>query len=229
VPPHATQLVLDLPLRPALGRDDFFVSPANEQAVAAIDQWPDWPNRVLIISGPEGSGKSHLCEVWQNRSQAITIGADQLDIESLPDFFKNNALIVENLPGDPLDEKALFHLINMAREQKGFLLLTALQPAASWNIALPDLVSRLAAAGSATIQEPDDALLRAILIKQFADRQINIDESVISYMVARMERSARAARTLVAEIDREALRQKANVTRPFVSGIINKQFQLPDI
>jgi len=217
------QLVLDMPLRPALGRDDFLVSQANSMAVAIIDKWPDWPNPVQILTGPQGSGKSHLGEVWRQTSNALKITADQLSIEHLPKYLETSALLVEDLPGDDLDETALFHLINLTREQGAYLLLIAMEPAARWNIQLPDLASRLAAAGSIGLEEPDDILLRAILIKQFADRQISVDEAIVSYMLARMERSARAARELVAEIDRQALRQKANVTRPFVSAIMSRQ------
>ena len=237
------QLVLDLPLRPALGRDDFFVSSANEQAVAVIDKWPDWPNPVQVLTGAQGSGKSHLAEVWRQASGAQKITAKQLDIEQLPFYLSNGALLVEDLPGEvgpgeavpgeavpgkpvpggALNETALFHLINLTREQGAFLLLTALKPPAQWNIQLADLASRLAAAGSVGLAEPDDVLLRAILIKQFSDRQITVDEAIISFMLARMERSAGAARDLVTKIDNEALRQKANVTRPFVSAIMSSQ------
>ena len=223
------QLVLDLPFRQALGRDDFFVSSANEQAVAAIDQWPNWPNPMLVLSGPAGCGKSHLGEVWCQSSNAKTISSRQLIIADLPGHLAEGALLVNITPQVNLDETALFHLINLTKEQGAFLMLTALTSPATWNIQLPDLASRLAAAGSVTLSEPDDVLLRAILIKQFADRQINIDELTINFMLTRMERSARAARDLVAKIDREALRQKANVTRPFVSAIMNQQFNLPGV
>lgn len=223
------QLLLDMPLRTALGREDFFVSPANEQAVAAVDQWPDWPNPVMVLTGPKSSGKTHLAQVWRQISRARQISVAALTVEDVPSFLTDKALLVEDLPGENLNETALFHLINLAREQSGWLLLTAQRPAANWHIRLPDLASRLAAAGSAAIDAPDDALLRAILIKQFADRQISVDEAIINFMVARMERSAEAARQLVAEIDHEALRQKANVTRPFVSSIMNRQFNLPEM
>ncbi len=225
----AKQLALDLPFLTALGREDFFVSPANEQAVNAIDNWPHWPNPVQVLSGPPGSGKSHLARVWQTAAKANAITTSQLIVEDLPAHVSSGALVVEDLPGENLDQTALFHLINLTREEGSFLLLTAQAPPASWNLTLPDLKSRLAAAGSALLGEPDDTLLRAILIKQFADRQINIDEAIINYMVARMERSARAARDLVAEIDEQALRQKANVTRRFISGIMNQQLNFPEM
>ena len=223
------QLALELPFRPALGREDFFVAPSNEQAVATIDKWPDWPNPAMVLTGPPGCGKSHLAEVWRQASHAEKADIAQKSIQDLPSLFATGALLVEDLPGTELNETALFHLINLAREQGAYLLLTATTPPAQWNIQLPDLASRLAAAGSVALGEPDDVLLRAILIKQFADRQLNVDESIISFMVSRMERSARAARNLVEKIDNEALRQKANVTRPFVSSIMNQQLEFPEM
>jgi len=218
---NANQLLLDLPLRPALGREDFFVTTANHQAVNAIDKWPDWPNPVLVLSGPSGSGKSHLGQVWRMATGADKITPQQLKIDDLPTLMQKGSLLVEDLPDQKLDETALFHLINMAREQKGFLLLTSQQPAAGWDIKLPDLASRLAAAGSARLNEPDDDLLRAIIIKQFSDRQLSVSEDTVSFMLARMERSAQAACELVEKIDKLAMQQKANITKRFVSGILN--------
>lgn len=218
---NANQLLLDLPLRPALGREDFFVTTANHQAVNAIDKWPDWPNPVLVLSGPSGSGKSHLGQVWRMATGAEKTTPQQLNIDDVPNLMQKGALLVEDLPGPNLDETALFHLINFVREQKGFLLLTSQQPAAAWDVKLPDLASRLAAAGSARLNEPDDDLLRAIIIKQFSDRQLSISEDTVSFMLARMERSAQAACELVEKIDKSAMQQKANITKRFVSGILN--------
>ena len=219
----ARQLVLDLPFRPALGADDFFVTPANEAAVSVIDAWPHWPVPVQLLSGPPGSGKSHLSEVWRARTGAGMICANDLGREHLPDLLSSGALVVDNLPGDRLDETALFHLLNLARELKSSLLLTATAPLSQWQLALGDLVSRLNAAGMVTLGPPDDVLLRAILVKQFADRGISVDETVISFMLARMERSAAAARALVGMIDREALAEKQRITRPFVSRLMARQ------
>ena len=218
---NANQLLLDLPLRPALGREDFFVTSANHQAVTAIDKWPDWPNPVLVLSGPSGSGKSHLGQVWRMAARADKATPQQLIIDDLPSLMQNGALLVEDLPGTNLDETALFHLINLAREQKGFVLLTSQTPAAKWQIKLPDLASRLSVAGSARLNEPDDDLLRAIIIKQFSDRQLSVTEDTVSFMLARMERSAQAACALVEKIDKLAMQQKANITKRFVSGILN--------
>ena len=219
----AQQLILDLPFRPALGREDFFVSPANEAAVAAIDKWPDWPNHVLILVGPEGSGKSHLANVWQSETGASLITASQLNIDNLPELLTSGALVVEDLPGSALAETALFHLINLAREKAASLLLTSRQPPSRWGVKLPDLATRLKAATYGELTGPDDTLLRAVLIKHFYDRQIEVDEKVISFILLRMERSMARLSQIVDEIDRQSMVSKRRITRQFVSSLMARQ------
>ena len=221
--PPARQLVLDLPFRPALGADDFLVTKANEAAVAAIDAWPDWPNPVLLLTGPPGSGKSHLSEVWRTRSQARMARPEDLGTGDLPALLQTGALVIEDLPGKTLNETALFHLINLSRELKASLLLTSQTPPSRWGLKLKDLISRLNAAGVAALGPPDDVLLRAVLVKQFYDRGIRVDAATISFMVTRMERSLASARELAGLIDREALAEKARVTRPFAARIMARQ------
>lgn len=222
---HSTQLALDLPHRAATGREDFLVSPSNEAAVAAVDRWPDWPSPVLVLVGPPGSGKSHLADVWRTRSGASLASATRLDRDRLPDLMQSGALVVEDAPGDALDEVALFHLINMARESRGAVLITSHHFPAQWDIALPDLRSRLKAAQVAQLGDPDDALLRGVLVKLFADRQLNVGEAVISYMIMRMERSLDAARQLVAAVDARALAERAEITRAFVARVMQDEFE----
>jgi chromosomal replication initiation ATPase DnaA len=217
------QLALDLPHRIATGREDFLVSGANEAAVAAVDAWPNWPSPVLILVGDAGSGKSHLADVWRTMSNASVVSAGKLAKDDVPSLMQSGAAIVEDAPGDKLDEVALFHLINMARETSGHLLITSAVFPAHWPVTLPDLNSRLKAAQLASLGDPDDELLRGLLVKQFGDRQLQVDEAVISYMVTRMERSFDAARSLVAKIDAQALSQRAEITRVFVSRIMQDE------
>jgi len=216
----AHQLTLDLPHRVATGRDDFLVSGANEAAVAAVDAWPDWPSPVLILVGAAGSGKSHLCDVWCTRANASTVSASALERAGVADLMHSGAVAVEDAPGDGIDEVALFHLINLARENSGSILITSCDYPSHWNVALPDLVSRLKAAQVASLGDPDDDLLRGLLVKQFADRQLHVDEAAISYMVLRMERSFAAARSLVARIDARALTERAEITRNLVARVM---------
>ncbi len=216
----ARQLVLELSHRPALGRDDFLVTPSNAAAVAMIDQWPAWPAPAVLLAGPTGSGKSHLVEVWRQRSGATRIEADYLRGDDVPDLIAGGAVVVENAPGEALDETALFHLLNHGRDEGATLLLTAAHHPGLWRVKLPDLLSRLNALPVAELGPPDDALLRGLLVKLFADRQLAIDEPVISYLIARMPRSAGAARALVAEIDRQALENKIEISRSFVAKVL---------
>lgn len=220
-PQRPQQLVFDLPVRAAVGRQDFFVSTANQAAVDLIDRWPDWPASTLFLVGPPGSGKSHLAQVWCGASGAALRPADSLRTEAVPDALSAGALALEDAPGAQLDERAFFHLMNHAREHRAFVLVTSQVAPARWPVELADLKSRLRASPVAELKAPDDALLRAVLVKHFADRQIAVDEALISYMIARMERSPEAARRLVAEIDSRALAERAPVTRRFAGRVMD--------
>lgn len=214
------QLVLELPHRQALGRDDFLVTGSNSAAVALIDHWPDWPAHAAMIIGPPGSGKSHLVEVWRQRSKAARVQAIDVKVETAPEILLSGAAAIEDV-APPLNERGLFHLLNLAKQQDSSILLTAETRPEHWKIALPDLLSRLKAIPVLEILPPDDALLRGVLVKLFFDRQIAAAESTISFMLARMPRSLGAARLLVAEIDRRALEERAEVTRPFVAKVMS--------
>jgi chromosomal replication initiation ATPase DnaA len=221
-PDGAQQLALNLPHRTAVGREDFLVSPSNEQAVAMIDRWPNWLNPALILMGPPGSGKTHLAEVWRGVAGAASCRATDLELAILPQLMVGRSLVVEDLPGSALDETAFFHLVNLARETKAFLLLTSTQHPLTWQIELKDLLSRIRAMPVVVLGDPDDALLRGLLVKQFADRQIAVDEGTIAYMLARMERSAAFARRIVEVIDRRSLQEGARVGRSFVARILQE-------
>ena len=221
------QLVLELPHRQALGRDDFLVTDSNRAAVALIDDWPAWPSHAAIIVGPAGSGKSHLVEVWRQHSKAARIAATEIRVETAPENLLSGALAIEDVAA-PLNERGLFHLLNLASQNNGSILLTAQTRPEAWKIALPDLLSRLKAIPVLEILPPDDALLRGVLVKLFFDRQIAADEATISFMLTRMPRSLGAARLLVAEIDRRALEERAEVTRPFVARVL-ADFSAPEL
>jgi chromosomal replication initiation ATPase DnaA len=225
----ARQLALDLPHRPALEREDFLISSSNADAVAFIESWPHWPAPVAMLLGPPGSGKSHLVEVWRKSSRADVIRGFASSV--LPHILRHGALAVEDLPGEGFEERELFHLINLAREMKASVLLTAREHHAKWGLRIPDLVSRLNAIPVAEIREADDALLRGVLLKLFSDRQIMVDEALLSYLVTRLPRSLEAAGRAVVAIDRLALEQGSAVNRSFVARILpqlieNKQLNL---
>lgn len=217
----ARQLTLDLTHRPALGREDFIVTPANAEAVALIDSWPDWPDSLLVIVGPKGSGKSHLAAVWCARAKAACVGADALLAAHISELAHPGALALEDADRG-LDETALFHAINMAREHGGHLVITARDAPTAWDIDLKDLSSRLRAAPLTRLGPPDDLLLRAVLVKLFSDRQLTVDAAVLDYICARMERSLAAAARLVATLDERALAQGRAITRRLAADVLGQ-------
>ncbi|WP_421862916.1 HdaA/DnaA family protein [Parvibaculum sp.] len=217
------QLVFELGHRPASGREDFLVAPPNEAAVALIDSWPDWPDRVVALAGLEGSGKTHLAEVWRAASGAEMIVAEKLAQADIPALVAKGALILEDLAAlDPAGERALFHLINLVRAEGASLLITAREPVARLPLKLPDLVSRLRALPVAELGAPDDALLSGILVKLFDDRQLRVTPQVVSYVASRIERSVAAARNIVEELDRTSLSGKRPITVPLAAEILGR-------
>lgn len=218
------QLVLELGHRPASGREDFLIAPPNEAAVALIDSWPNWTDRVAAISGPEGSGKTHLAEVWRAASGASSIGTESLVTADIPSLVEKGALILEDLSSlATAGERALFHLINLVRAEGASLLITSREPVARLPLELPDLVSRLRAIPQAELGAPDDALLAGILVKLFDDRQLRISPQVVSYLASRIERSIAAARRIVEELDRASLSGKRPVTVPLAAEILGRE------
>jgi chromosomal replication initiation ATPase DnaA len=197
------QLAFDLDRRPALGREDFLLAPGNRDAVSWIERWRDWPNRALAVYGAEGCGKTHLVQLWQGVAGAAVLDAGALGAADLPALAGRPVAVEDGDRGLP--ERAALHLLNLARESGGYVLLTGRSPPARWPVALPDLRSRLAAVAAVAIAPADEALLGALLVKLFADRQLRVGDGVIPYLLARMERSCAAAQALVAALDRAAM------------------------
>jgi chromosomal replication initiation ATPase DnaA len=212
------QLALALDHAESFAREDFLSGPSNAVALALIEAWPDWSHRMVMLTGPEGSGKSHLAAVWAQGAGARLVAARALEEANVPSALATGALVVEDIAAGAFDERALFHLLNLAREHEAFVLLTARSVPVTF--AIRDLGSRLKALPVAAIMPPDDALLRAVLVKLFADRQLAVDEGLIGYVVARIERSLAAARAVVARLDQEAMRHKRPLTRTFAAEIL---------
>lgn len=200
------QLALALDHAESYAREDFLAGPSNESALALIDAWPDWPAHAVALVGPEGSGKTHLATIWAAAAGARVVSGRSLGEVDPRAALATGALVVEDAEHVG-DEHALFHLINMAREEGAFLLFTARTVPSLWPVAIADVVSRLRAMPVATMHAPDDALLRGVIIKLAADRQMQLDESVVGYLSNHIERSFAAARAAVIALDREALRQ----------------------
>jgi chromosomal replication initiation ATPase DnaA len=213
------QLVLALDHAVSFAREDFLAGPSNDAALTLIERWPDWPNKVMALVGPEGAGKSHLATIWAEAAGARVLSAKLLGETDLPSAFATGALVLEDLEPNALDERALFHLLNLAREEGAYMLVTSRTAPASFPLTVRDLASRLRAVPAVTLAAPDDALLRSLIVKLAADRQLNVDEPVVNYLANRIERSFAAARSAVARLDEEAMRQHRPVTRALAAEL----------
>lgn len=214
----AVQLALDLPVATAMGEEDFLIAPSNEAATQWVDRWPDWPIGRLALCGPPGSGKTHLSRLWRSRAGAVDGTALNLDAR-LAALQKGRHLCLD-INGAVDDEEGLFHVINWATERHCSLLITGRTAPARWTLSLPDLRSRLQATATAVLGPPDDALLSAVLVKLFADRQLLLGEDVLNYIMMRTDRSFDAARDLVEKLDQKALAERRNITVPFVRTVL---------
>ena len=218
-PSQQRQLAFDLGHRPAYGREDFLVVPGNCDAVEWIDRWPAWPGHILGLFGPVGCGKSHLAQVYALKARAVALAAPDLSVASVGAALgRAAAFVVEE--GNLADESALFHLFNAVRECKGTLLLTGRDPPARWQTKLADLRSRLASIPAVGIAPPDDAMMEAVLVKLFSDRQLAVAPDVIAYVTRRIDRSFAAARSFVARADTESLAGRRSITVPLAKAII---------
>lgn len=218
----AEQLHFDLPLHVALGPDDYFVSEANREAFAMVTGEADWPNGKLAVIGPEGSGKSHLARLWQVRTGALILKAQDLDpAADLPEAGARVVLEDGNHLA-PEAEEYLFHLHNHLAATGGLLLLTGRRAPARWPLALPDLASRLQATTVIPVADPDDLLLRAVLTKHFADRQLQPSPRLIDWLLPRIERSFASAAWIVAALDEAALSGGLVINQSLARVILDK-------
>ncbi|HYZ42391.1 MAG TPA: DnaA/Hda family protein [Stellaceae bacterium] len=210
------QLTFDLPRRTALGRADFLVSDSNAAAVSWIDRWPNWPQGAVVFHGPSGCGKTHLAHLWRTQAGAILVAGADLSEERVASLVIESPYRIAIDAADQAPERVLLHLYNWCLECGGNVLLTAPRPPASWTIALDDLGSRLRAVPAAGIGPPDDALLGAVLVKHFADRQLRVAADVVLYLIRHIERSFAAAANIVQQLDAASLRDNRAITIPLV-------------
>jgi chromosomal replication initiation ATPase DnaA len=213
------QLAFALPHTESLSREDFLEGPGNAAAVGLIDRWPDWPGRVIMLVGAAGSGKSHLASIWAASAGARSTTARSLTADVVPGALATGALVIEDLAPSEIDERALFHLLNLARQDEADVLMTARTQPSGWSLQLSDLQSRLRAVPVVALAPPDDNLLRALIVKLCVDRQLSIDETLVTYIASRIERSFAAARAAVELLDAEALRLRRPVTRALAAEL----------
>jgi len=216
------QLTFRWPHSPSFAREDFLSAPSNHEALTAIELWPNWAGRMLMLVGPEGAGKSHLGAIWVRAAGAITLAGEGLDQRSIKACGQAHALLIDDADCATRAEALFFHLINVALQNNVWLLMTGRSAPDAWGLHTPDLLSRLRLAPVARLAAPDIELTEAVLFKLFSDRQLQVDPHLISYIALRIERSLGAAQALVATLDNEALTQGRRITRTMASNALRE-------
>jgi chromosomal replication initiation ATPase DnaA len=216
------QLTFRWPHSPSFAREDFLPAPSNIDALKAIELWPSWAGRMLMLVGPEGAGKSHLATIWARMASAISLHGEGLDERSLEACAQAHAILIENADSATREERLFFHLMNTALQNNAWLLLTSRTAPDAWGLSTPDLLSRLRLAPVVRLLAPDIELTEAVLFKLFSDRQLQVEPHVIAYIALRIERSLGAARELVATLDGEALTQGRRITRAMANNALRE-------
>jgi chromosomal replication initiation ATPase DnaA len=216
------QLAFRWPHSPSFAREDFLPAPSNRDALAAIELWPNWAGRMLMLVGPEGAGKSHLGAIWARAAGATSLAGEELDKQSFEVCAEASAVLIEDADRAIVSEALFFHLINAGIQNNAWLLLTSRTAPDAWGLNTPDLLSRLRLAPIARLAAPDIELTEAVLFKLFSDRQLQVEPHVIAYIALRIERSLGAARELVAALDNEGLTQGRRITRAMASEALRE-------
>lgn len=218
-----SQIPLQLPLPPRFGSENFLVSPSNAIAHAAVERWPDWPDAVMVVVGPPGSGKTHLAHLWAERTRARALSVR--NFAGNPSAAASGASVIDGADELGLPEAGLFHFLNLIREKGASLLITARLPPDRWGLKTPDLLSRLRLAPKVEIEPPDEALVRAVLVKLFDDRQIRVETALIDHLALRLDRSLAMVRSAVEALDAAGLSSGRRITRAMASEVL-KELQL---
>ena len=216
------QLTFRWPHSPSFAREDFLSAPSNHDALAAVELWPNWAGRMLMLVGPEGAGKSHLGAIWARAADAVNLSGAGLDEQSIQACARAGAMLIDDADCPTRAEALLFHLVNAALQNNAWLLMIGRAAPDAWGLDIPDLLSRLRLAPVVRLDAPDIELTEAVLFKLFSDRQLQVDPHVISYIALRIERSLGAARALVATLDNEALTQGRRITRTMASNALRE-------
>ena len=202
--------------------DDFFVSESNFFAFNLVLNWPNWGKNILNIYGEKYSGKSHLSVIFQNKFGANKIDAKNLNDNFLKQFKTHQNLIIENFD-ENIDEKNMYSLINVVDRDNKFILINSTTPINQMNIKLKDLISRLNNCIFAKIDNPDDDLIHAILIKNFSDKQLQIKKKNIEYIIKNIDRSYEKIYEFINKIDQTSLKKKRPIDLKIIKEVLKSR------
>ena len=200
------QLILKFPEHRAYKKEDFYVSPSNQEAYDFINNWPKWIKRIVNIFGPSGSGKSHLSSILKTKTKCLEILANELNEDIIFEFKTKEVLIIENF-NEKISEELLFSLWNIALQDNKYFLINSIKPISSYKFKLPDLTSRIKSSLNIGIKLPSDDLISAIIAKNFSDKQIMVEEKHIDYIIKRIDRSYEKISQFILTLDRYSLKK----------------------
>ena len=219
--PAVIQLAFDMSLNPVYRWENFYISESNEDAISLLQRWPNWDHRVQLIYGPKASGKTHMAHLWRHESRASFVDDSVLKLDYLEEYVEQNPFLIIDDADLVQSHEGLLHLFNLVIEHQGYLLLTAASPPSTWTITLPDLMSRLQSIPKVHIQAPDDALMKAILIKRFSDLQLKVSENVLSYLMKHIHRSYESIHATTKVLSEKSLELRRNLTLPLVKSVLS--------
>ena len=213
------QLILKFPTHHAYKKEDFYVSPSNQEAYDFINSWPQWVKRIVNIFGPYGSGKSHLASILKNKTSCLKVEADKINNKTLFNFKTKEALIIENL-NEKVPEELLFSIWNLALQDNKYLLITSTKPIGSYKFKLKDLISRLKSSLTIGINLPSDDLISVIIAKNFSDKQIKVEKKHIDYIIKRIDRSYEKISQFISILDKYSLKKGKPVGLKLIKQVL---------
>ena len=213
------QLILKFPEHRAYKREDFYVSPSNQEAYDFINNWPKWIKRIVNIFGPSGSGKSHLSSILKTKTKCLEILGNELNENIIFEFKTKEVLIIENF-NEKIPEELLFSLWNIALQDNKYFLINSIKPNSSYKFKLPDLTSRIKSSLNIGIKLPSDDLISAIIAKNFSDKQIMVEEKHIDYIIKRIDRSYEKISHFISLLDKYSLKKGSPFSLKLIKEVL---------
>jgi len=213
------QLIFKFPTYQAYKKEDFYVSPSNQEAYDFIASWPKWIKRIINIFGPPGSGKSHLASILKNKTSCLEINSNELNEKIFLKFKTKEALIIENFD-EKISEEILFLLWNIALQDNKFVLITSTKPINLYKFKLKDLISRINSTLVIGIKLPSDELISVILAKNFSDKQIKVEKKHIDYIIKRIDRSYEKISQFILTLDKYSLKKGSPFSLKLIKEVL---------
>ena len=215
------QLIFNFPFKRNYLKQDFYVSENNFKAFKLIESWPKWPSRLVNIFGPRGCGKTHLINILKTKINSIIKLSNNISVEILKEYKTKECLIIDNYKGD-VDEKILYSLINQANQDNKYIIISSLTSIKKLKTTLEDLKSRFTSFVDIGIDLPTDDLIRVILTKNFSDKQIQVSEKNIEYILRNIERSYEKINTFSNSIDSLSLTKAQPIKLHLIKKVLNE-------